>query len=79
MSDIIPRKRSSAPEHRSEKETVCCSCCGSEEILPIIYGYPNDLTIAESEQGVAILGGCMVWEGMPVWHCNKCEMDFNVI
>ncbi len=36
---------------------------------------PRDLEAAE--RGEIHLGGCLVFEGMPAWHCNACGHEFG--
>ena len=36
-----------------------CPNCGSENVVPIVYGYPTRETAQAAERGEVILYGCM--------------------
>lgn len=50
-----------------------CPRCGGLSVVPIVYGYPAEETAEAAERGEIVLGGCIVWEGRPNWHCTNCE------
>lgn len=49
-----------------------CPRCGSEDIVPIVYGYPGPELVKESEAGKVRLGGCIVSEDNPTHACKRC-------
>ena len=58
-----------------------CVFCGSERCAEILYG-----RIGETEQlredlatGKVVLGGCMVYDGMPCWRCLDCGKEWGPI
>lgn len=61
---------------------VTCPKCGSENIIPIIYGYPTNDMFAESDNGECILGGCCIEvdesekADLSVHHCNDCGFEW---
>lgn len=62
-------------------EKVKCDFCGSEHCAKILYG-----RIHETEQlrkdlatGKVVLGGCMVYDGMPEWRCLTCGKEWRPI
>ena len=57
--------------------TAKCPRCGSEDVLPIVYGYPSRELFEESLAGRVKLGGCVVWPGVPEFHCKACEHEWS--
>ena len=59
-----------------------CSVCESTRIARILYGLP-DFTDEGLQQDVdsgrIILGGCIVFEDSPEWHCLNCGAEWGVI
>lgn len=53
-------------------EPACCPACGSQEIIPIIYGEPTEKTIQQAERGEIALGGCGQEIGAPNRKCKDC-------
>lgn len=49
-----------------------CLECGSGEVIPIEYGLPGKEMSDRAERGEILLGGCVVSEDSPVWHCKDC-------
>lgn len=59
-----------------------CPKCGSENIIPIIYGYPtNDMFLA-SDNDECILGGCCIGidensqKSLNEYHCKDCGFEW---
>ncbi len=52
-----------------------CPRCGSDEVLPIVYGMPSEEGIEKSAAGRVLLGGCMVWPESPEWRCVACGLE----
>jgi hypothetical protein len=46
-------------------------------VIPIVYGEPGPLLDEQEKRGEVVLGGCIVAEGNPLWHCKACEHDFG--
>jgi hypothetical protein len=54
-----------------------CPACGSREVVPILYGYPEPEAISEAAKGALTLGGCCVGDDDPRKHCRDCGEDFD--
>lgn len=52
-----------------------CPHCGEQQLVPIVYGYPSDLTMQHWFEGVLELGGCMMTGDDPQLHCMACHHD----
>jgi DNA invertase Pin-like site-specific DNA recombinase len=50
-----------------------------EDVIPIIMGYPEPETRELEEKGEIILGGCMIREGEPNWHCKECLNEWRSV
>ena len=59
-----------------KKKRPICPACGEPEPLPILYGYPTIESFEKAERGEIALGGCLVWEDQPNWHCTACGHEF---
>ncbi|MCP4228947.1 MAG: hypothetical protein GY771_02205 [bacterium] len=59
-----------------EGEVAVCSECGSEDVIPIVYGKPGQELIDRSERGEVKLGGCVVSRESPYWYCKDCEAEW---
>ena len=49
-----------------------CPKCNKEDIIPIIYGYPNDNLMSASRDGNVSLGGCCFSSDAPNSACKDC-------
>lgn len=49
-----------------------CPYCGSNNVKPIVYGYPSEVLLDEAERGEVALGGCVVSGLDPDMKCNEC-------
>jgi hypothetical protein len=58
-----------------------CPSCGSEDITPIVYGFPSNLSEFDFEtmSPKYILGGCCISEDSPTKHCNSCGQDSGTL
>ena len=54
-----------------------CPGCKSNNVVPIMYGYPGPGAVEDSEKGKVHLGGCIVDIANTKWHCNDCERDWT--
>ena len=57
--------------------TLRCQHCGSENTIPIRYGYPSGdkAWLDALRKGEIEMGGCCIVEGMPTYHCKDCGRD----
>jgi hypothetical protein len=55
-----------------------CRVCGSEEILPVVYGLPTPETVARAAMGEVLLGGCVIMGEQPGWRCSQCGTPFDM-
>lgn len=56
---------------RLPRRRARCPYCGSRDTLPIVYGL-----IAEPVRRV-VVGGCVIFDGQPLRHCNRCGRGFE--
>ena len=58
---------------------TACPRCGAADIARIQYGYPaGSAQLDEDLQAKrVVLGGCLVWTGMPDRHCTACGLEFR--
>lgn len=49
-----------------------CPNCGSENVVPIMYGVPTPEMVERSAKGEIKLGGYAVGPDMPDWSCKDC-------
>lgn len=52
-----------------------CPDCGNK-LVEIVYGMPGSDVIKQVEKGEVFLGGCMVSDVNPKYHCNTCERSY---
>ena len=52
-----------------------CPNCGSK-LLEIIYGMPDSEIGEKAMKGELFLGGCMISDENPKYHCNTCERSY---
>ncbi len=55
-----------------------CPTCGSDDVAPIVYGFPGEEMWEASRAGRIKLGGCVIdgrddWGSR--WHCRACAED----
>ena len=51
----------------------CPNCSSAESVVPIRYGMPGLEMQQKHYEGKIKLGGCVMGEEMPDWHCKKWE------
>jgi hypothetical protein len=56
---------------------IKCPKCQSNNIISIVYGYPPYDVGEEAEKGFVQLGGCVINEDIPQWHCKNCGHEFG--
>lgn len=54
-----------------------CPNCGSTDTVPIIYGLPAEEAFEEEREGKVVLGGCIIFENSPKWHCKSCGYEWG--
>lgn len=52
-----------------------CPHCGSDRVIPFVYGLPIPDLVAAEERGELLLAGCVVTEDSPKFHCSACGHD----
>ena len=57
-------------------ETKCCNC-GSNDIMNVEYGTPNDEMIKRIEKGEILHGGCAISGLMQKYYCMDCDSRFD--
>ena len=59
-----------------------CPKCNSNNIIPIIYGYPTKEMFDESDREECILGGCCIEfneeakDSLERFHCKDCGFEW---
>lgn len=48
----------------------------TNNIIPIIYGYPSEELFAKADSGLVQLGGCEISENAPNWYCKTHNISF---
>lgn len=61
-------------ETRSKK---CPVCSKTDEVVPILYGYPSWEAREEEKAKKIHLGGCIHEENAPQFYCKRCEKKFG--
>ena len=51
-----------------------CPKCGSQRVAGILYGLPDfsEKLERELDAGEVVLGGCVITDDDPSWHCVEC-------
>ncbi len=55
---------------------ITCPICGSDQVIPIVYGTPGMGMWEEAERGLIKLGGSNAWQGLPDLFCKSCEYEW---
>ena len=53
-----------------------CPSCGSGDVVPIVYGYPDEELWEASARGELHIGGCVVEPDQPTHACGTCRARF---
>lgn len=56
---------------------IFCPKCGSKNIIPILYGYPNYEAVKSAKEGKIKLGGCIVDFHANDKYCNNCGYEWS--
>ena len=54
---------------------VCPNC--NQEMIKIVYGMPTTETFKMAQEGKVFLGGCLIMDNQPVYHCNNCQRSYS--
>ena len=52
-----------------------CPNCGNK-LIEIVYGMPDSEIGEKAMKGEIFLGGCIVDDAIPKYHCNSCERSY---
>jgi hypothetical protein len=52
-----------------------CRQCGSNSVVPIVYGRPGPELVKQAQEGQVKLAGCA--PRAEKWHCKACKADFK--
>ena len=63
----------------AKKYVKKCPDCSSLDVIPIMYGMPNDKMQQDYSEGKIKLGGCsiIIGENQANRYCNACEFKWN--
>ena len=56
---------------------VCPNCRAADHTLPVVYGLPTPDLWEEARAGRCRLGGCVVSDDSPRWHCRQCGAEWG--
>lgn len=60
-------------------KTMKCPECGSENVIPIAYGYPSEEAWKEVGKGLVKFGGCTITGNDPDYFCRDCFHEFDLV
>lgn len=66
-------------KQRSTRARPVCPKCGSDSVVPIVYGLPTYETFQRAKSGEFALGGCFLSDDSPAWLCQVCHKRFGCI
>jgi len=55
---------------------LCPVCLKSNSLIPIVYGFSSSEMVRQARHNIIRLGGCLVWEIMPLLYCRKDDLEF---
>lgn len=61
--------------HKAPKQN-CPVCKSHTRVIPIIYGKPGKELQEKAEQGMVMLGGCVLSDKSPKFYCVKDKKEF---
>ena len=59
------------------KRPACPFCHFEDQVVRIVYGYPEPETIEQSRRQEVALGGDYAAPDAPDWYCRGCMQRFN--
>jgi hypothetical protein len=54
-----------------------CPKCSKDFVIPIRYGMPGSEMQKDYYEGKIKLGGCLMAENSPNYHCNDCKYEWQ--
>ena len=57
-------------------QTPNCPSCKSDNVAAIAFGYPGPEMSEAASRGEIVLGGCIVNDDDPEWHCKDCKHNW---
>lgn len=68
------QKPAAAKAGEKSRVPVCPYCCESDQVVPILYGYPTHTEFMKADRGEVYLGGCEI---TPYSHyCKRDDREF---
>ena len=70
------RRKSSEREAFPATETPACPRCGSQKVIPVLYGLPSQEAMEAGRRGELAFGGCCLpprLSDMNRWCCRQCH------
>jgi hypothetical protein len=65
---------------RNGPKPAACPHCGSDDLVPIVYGLPDSTMSDAASKNEISLGGCVVMLGhSPAWYCRACRKESGVV
>ena len=66
------------PIYKNSRKQLCPVCNKKDEVIPIIYGLPNEEMSERSDKGRVYLAGCMRLQSNcdPKWYCKRDKKRF---
>jgi len=52
---------------------IFCPKCSSKNTCRIVWGYPSSNMMKLAQEGKVVLGGCIISDNDPMWHCLDCS------
>ena len=60
-----------------DRNVASCPQCCSLSVVPIVYGKPSEDLVQSMKAGLLALGGCIIENNSPTWHCNNCNSEWG--
>ena len=60
-----------------QKPHLECPNCGSDRVLPLVYGFPSSELLDMAMQRFVNLGGCTVDGSESMWSCDSCRHQWG--
>jgi ribosomal protein L37AE/L43A len=60
-----------------EKPQLNCPNCGSDRVMPIVYGFPSPALLDMAMQRFIAIGGCTVDGSESLWACDTCHHEWG--
>ena len=64
-------------EDPSKREAPTCPNCGADHTIPIAYGMPAPEMREAADHDEIHIGGCVIIDSNPIWHCRKCGHEWR--